>query len=452
MLVVYRTTWRTVCALTVLVLATSAVMSSSTSARGESVTNAISRSTGSDTDAATDWNAFAVQALVAASPARPNPVPFLDMAVVQAAVHDAVQAIDRRYTPYHLKFLRGATGSKQAAAARAAHDVLVNILPGQAASLDATYHDYFTTHGLAENDPGVSVGAVAAAGILALRANDGRIPNPPLPPFIGGDAPGQWRPTPSLLPGPPPTLAPMSSPGLGAVPPFTLKSGKQYRAAAPPSLSSEQYTKEYNEVKALGALNNSMRTPGQSQLASFFAGNFLILFNQTLRDVAAAHTDNIGDNARLLALGTLAIADSFITSWDSKKHYNYWRPITAIREGDNDGNPWTKGDPEWQPLINTPNYPDYTSGANNAAGALTRVLELYFQTDRMTFTVVSANPNAVPNTRAYTHFSDLARDTVNVRIYQGVHFRSADEAGRKQGRQVAEWAFRHVLQPIDEDN
>jgi hypothetical protein len=205
-------------------------------------------------------------------------------------------------------------------------------------------------------------------------------------------------------------------------------------------------------VKALGALNNSKRTRAQTQLASFFAGNLFILYNQTLRDVAAAHTESIGDNARLLALGTLASADALITSWEGKPRYNFWRPITAIREGDTDGNQRTKGDPEWQPFINTPNYPEYTSGANNVAGALTRMLELCLGTDRMTFTVVSTNAQAVPNTRTYTRLSDLARDSVNVRIYQGVHFRTADEVGRRQGRQVAEWVFRHVLQPIDEQD
>jgi hypothetical protein len=240
----------------------------------------------------------------------------------------------------------------------------------------------------------------------------------------------------------------MSSAWLATVPPFTLKSADQFRADPPPPLSSEQYAKDYYEVKALGALTNSTRTPEQTQLASFFAGNFFIVFNQTLRDVAAWNTDNIGDNARLLALGTLAIADSFITSWDSKRHYPYWRPITAIREGENDGNPQTQGDPNWQPFLNTPNYPEPSSGANVGAGALTRMLELYFGTDRMYFTVVSANPQAAPNRRTYNRFSDLSWDTVDVRIYQGIHFRTADEVGRKQGRQVAEWVFGHILQPL----
>lgn len=450
MLGVYSKAWRSLRALSVLILVLSVVMSPSAGASAAALPGAISRAASVDPDAATYWNNIAVQALVAANPPRPNPVPFLDMAIVQIAVHDAVQAIDRRYEPYHMKLLRGAGGSQEAAAAKAAHDVLVNILPGQAAALDTTYHTYLATHGLNEYDPGVTVGALSAASILALRGNDGRIPNPPVPPFTGGNAPGQWHPTPSLLPGAPPSLAPMSAPWLGTVPPFTLKSGDQFRADPPPALDSKQYTKDYNEVKALGALNGSTRMPEQTYLARFFSGNLFILYNQTLRDTAAGHTENIGDNARLLALGTLAIADSFIVVWDSKSHYNYWRPITAIREGANDGNPDTIADPEWQPFINTPNYSEYTSGANAMAGSLTRVLELYFETDRLSFTVVSANPQVSPNTRTYTRFSDLSWDTVNVRIYQGVHFRTADEVGRKQGRDVAEWAFRHVLQPVKE--
>jgi hypothetical protein len=445
-------TWRTLRALAALILVTSVVLSASTSARAAAPADAISSAASANPDAATAWHNIAVQALATANPARPNPIPFLDLAIVQVAVHDAVQATDRRYAPYHVMFPRAASGSPEAAAAKAAHDMLVNILPSQAASLDTTYDNYFTAHGLAENDPGVTIGAMAAAGILALRANDGRLPNPLPPPFTGGTQPGQWRPTPSLLPGPPASLAPMSSSWLATVPPFTLKSADQFRADAPPPLSSQQYATDYYEVKTLGALSNSKRTPEQTRLASFFAGNLFILYNQTLRDVAAWNTDNIGDNARLLALGTLAIADSFITSWDSKKQYPLWRPITAIREGENDGNPQTQGDPNWQPFINTPNYPEYTSGANNVAGALTRILELYFGTDRMSFTVVSANPQAAPKTRTYQRFSDLSWDTVDVRIYQGIHFRTADEVGRKQGRQVAEWAFQHALRPIDESH
>jgi hypothetical protein len=444
-------TWHKLRPFAVLILVTSAVMSSSSSTRAGTATAVLSASSNSATDAVTDWNAIAVQALATAGlavPPRPLQVAFLDMAVVQVAVYDAVEAIDGRFEPYHVK-IRRARGSPDAAAAKAAHDVLVNILPDQALSLDTMYHDYLATHHLAENNPGVRVGELAAAGILALRANDGRMPNPLPPPFIGGTAPGEWRPTPSFQPGPPPSFAPMAVSWLGAVPPFTLKSGDQFRGKGPPPLTSNRYTKEYNEVKALGALNNSMRTPEQTELAFFYAGNNFILWNRALRDIAAARTHKIGDNARLLALGTLAIADAVITAWDSKKHFPFWRPITAIREGDNDGNPRTAGDPTWEPYLNTPNYPDYSSGFNNVVGAMTGILALYFGTDRMTFTVFRYPLSDPPLTRTYHRFSNWAQDSVNVRIYQGIHFRTADEDARRQGRQVAEWVFEHFLQPID---
>jgi hypothetical protein len=419
----------------------------SPSTRADAATDVISSSPITRADAAIDWNAIAVQALATAGPARPGQVVFLDLAIVQAAVHDAVQAIDRRFEPYHVQ-IKGASGSPEAAAAKAAHDVLVNILPGQAASLDTTYHDYLAAHGLAEDDPGVRAGELAAAGILALRANDARVPNPLPTPFLGGTAPGVWRPTPSNPPeGPPPSFAPMALSWLGAVPPFTLKSGHQFRAEPPPPLSSKRYAEDYNEVMALGARFNSTRTLEQTQLAYFYAANNFILWNRVLRDVAAEHTDTIGDSARLLALGTLAMADSLITAWESKIHYVFWRPITAIQEGDNDGNPRTAGDPTWEPLLNTPNYPEYPSGANNVVGALTRMLELYFGTDQITITVFSQHPLAVPNTLTYHNFSDLSSDTVEVRIYQGIHFRFAEDAAQEQGRQVAEWTFGHFLQP-----
>jgi hypothetical protein len=397
-------------------------------------------------DAVLDWNAIAVNAISMAEPPRPGPVGFLDLAVVQAAVYDAVQAIDRRFKPYHVE-IAGASGSPEAAAAKAAHDVLVQIFPAQAASLDTAYRDYLASKGLAGDNPGVAVGQAAAAGILALRADDGRVPTPLPPPFTGDTAPGVWRPTTSYQDGPPPSGAPMATPWLGAVPCFALQSGAQFRAKPPPLLTSQRYAADYNEVKALGAGSNSARTPQQTELAYFYAGkngNNFVLWHRTLRDVAAANVKSIGDSARLLALANLAIGDAVITAWDSKRHWVLWRPITAIREGDNDENAATAGDPSWQPLLNTPPYPEYTSGANAVTGALTRSLALFFGKDDVTFTVTSEHPMAQQKTRTYGRFSDMASDMVDVRIYHGVHFRSADEAAREQGKQVAEWVFGHV--------
>jgi hypothetical protein len=400
-------------------------------------------------DAVVDWNAIAVQ-VIAANPAHPGATAALDIATVQVAVYDAVEAIDRRFKPYHVR-IRGASGSPEAAAAKAAHDVLVNRIPDQTASLDTTYHDYLASNGLAEDDPGVAVGQKAAAGIIALRANDGSFPVN-FPPFTGGTDPGVWRPTPSYLPGPPPTLSPMLAPWLATVTPFTLLSPKQFRAPTPPTLTSRRYTRAYNEVKALGELFSVARTPEQTDLAYFWALNYLVVWNQTLRDIADAHVHKIGDSARLFALTSLAIADSAITSWDSKVHYVFWRPVTAIQEGDNDGNPHTVGQPSWQPLVNTPNYPDYTSGANNVTGAVTRILQLFFRRDKLTFSVTTTNPLAVQQTRTYYRFSDAASDVVNARIHEGIHFRFADTAARRQGRHVAKWTFEHFLRRVNDDD
>jgi hypothetical protein len=406
---------------------------------------ALSWSQGAHADAVVDWNAIAVNT-IATAPSRSgpgSPVLFLDMAIVQVAVYDAVQAFNGKFKPYHAQ-ITGASGSPEAATAKAAHDVLVNIFPAQAAALDTTYREYLAKKGIGEDNPGIKVGQTAAADILALRAKDGRVPEPLSALFNGDTAPGVWRPTQSLQSGPPPSGASMAAPWLGTTLGFTLERGDQFRAKPPPALTSEQYTKDYNEVKSLGGLTNSARNPEQTELAYFYAGNFFILWHRALREIAAAHTDNIGDSARLLALANMAIADTIITVWDSKRHYAYWRPITAIQEGENDGNPATAGDPSWQPFLNTPNYPEYSSGANGVTAALTGTLALYFGKDEMTFTVTSEHPKAEQKTRTYNRFSDMAKDMVNVRIYHGVHFRTADEEAREQGRNVAKWVYEHA--------
>jgi hypothetical protein len=297
------------------------------------------------------------------------------------------------------------------------------------------------------------VGQQEAAGIIALRANDGSFPNPPPPPFVGGTAPGEWRPTESYVLGqPPPSFAPMLAAWLADVTPFTLTSPSQFRPEPPPALTSCRYTRAYNEVKALGPFSNSVRTPDQTDLAYFWAANYIVVWNHALRDIASAQTLDIDESARLLALSNLAMADAGITAWDTKRHYAFWRPVTAIQQGDSDGNRRTDGDPSWHPLINTPNYPDYTSGAANVTGAVTGMLALFFRRDEMIFSVKTTNPLAVQQTRRYSRFSDAAEDVVNARIYEGIHFRFSDTTARRQGRQVAKWAFRHFLRPVtDED-
>ena len=403
-------------------------------------------------DTIADWNSISIQTILAAGTLRPGATGFLDLAVMHAAMFDAVESIDGRFHVFHFA-VPGASGSPAAAAAKAAHDVLTNHFPGQAASHDATYHSYLSSNGIAERDPGVLVGQHAAASIIALRAGDASFPNPPPPDFNGGTDPGVWRPTISYLPGPPPSNAPMLVPWAATVTPFTLNSPSQFRAKDPPALTSGKYTHAYNEVKDLGSFASTARSPEQTELAYFWAANYMVLWNQVLRDLAGAHVQNLGDSARLFALVSMAMADAFITAWDTKRHYVFWRPVTAIQEGDNDGNPFTVGDPNWQPLINTPNYPEYTSGANNVTGAVTRMLKLFFRSDKMTFSATTTNPLALQQTRTYDRFSDAAHDVVNARIYEGIHYRFSDVVARRQGRQVAKWAFTHFLRPIgDQDN
>jgi hypothetical protein len=387
-------------------------------------------------DAVLDWNAIAVQAVVNAGAARPGGSALLDFAMVQTAVHDAVQAYQGRFEPFNMS-ITGASGSPTAAVAKAAHDVLVHQFPAQTEALDTLYMNYLSGHGLAPTDPGVVVGQQAAAGILNLRANDGSFPAN-FPAFTGGVQAGQWRPT-------LPAFAPMAVPWLGAVTPFALKDSTQLRPdPAPPALTSGEYTNDYNEVKALGGVI-SARTPEQTQLALFWASNYLVLWCRAMRDIAAAHLTDIGDTARLFALASVASADAAIAAWDAKKHYNLWRPITAIQEGDRDGNPNTLGDPGWLPLVPTPPYPDYTSGANNVTSAITRTLALFFGSDEMTFSVTSTNTNTM---RTFSRFSAAEDEVMVARIYEGIHFRFADTVARRQGKRSADWAFSHVMRPL----
>jgi hypothetical protein len=387
-------------------------------------------------DAVTHWNAIALTAVTAG---RAGPIGNLDLALVQAAVHDAVQAFEGRYEPYHA-VIENASGSPNAAVAAAAHGVLVGLYPAQQATLDKEYMSYLMANGLMGN-AGIAVGEEAAEALLPLYR-----PNLPLPPFTGPikPGPGEWRPT-------PPANAPMAFLTLAFTEPFTLLRPSQFRPQPPPPLTSEDYRREYDEVKALGARVGSTRTVEQTNLAYFWSENFGAQWFRVIRAAIDAHPMSLGDSARLCALASLAIADAAITAWDSKYVFNFWRPITAIREGANDGNPRTVGDPTWESLINTPPYPDYTSGANNLTGAFTTILQLFFGTDEFEFTITSNAAqltDPATRTRNYSRFSQAAEEVVEARILLGIHFRAADEEARRQGSRVAHWVFQKFLRPV----
>jgi hypothetical protein len=384
--------------------------------------------------AVTFWNEVASAAVATG---RPGPPGLLDQALVQAAVHDAVQAIEGRYEPYFAT-VPDAEGSTSAAVAAAAYTVLAEFYPTQRpgpTGLDQTYLNYVTSNGLTGN-PGLAVGESAGDQLAALRR-----PTPTLPANTGGTGVGEWRPT-------PPANLTGQFEFLGQAEPLTLLRPSQFRPQQPPPIVSMQYTRDYNEVKAFGSATSTARTALQTDMAHFWTDNFITQWNRALRSIAIARINDLGDAARLFALANLAAADAAITAFESKYHFNYWRPITAIREGDDDGNPRTDGDAGWNSLIANPAYPDYSSGANNLTGAFTSILEHFFGTDNVAFSVTSTAALAVQKTRNFTRFSQAAQEVVEARVLLGIHFRFADEVARTQGSRVAHWVFMRFLRPV----
>jgi hypothetical protein len=389
-------------------------------------------------DAVTFWNEVANTMSSSRGPAS-----MVDMAKVHIAMHDAVQSFEFRYEPY-CGTVANASGSPVAAVAKAARDVLVGLLPltpAQLAALDATYNTFLSSNGLTGN-AGIATGQQAARCILDMRANDGSFPAS-FPAFNGDTEPGAWRPTAT-----PPVS--MATPWLGFVDPFALHDSTQLRPTpgAATSLTSGLYTRDYDEVKSLGAKFSTTRTAAQTELANFYSDNFLVLMQRNLRTIAETMGTDLGESARLFALADMAAADALIAAWDGKLYYNFWRPVTAIQEGDADGNPRTVGDPSWEPFIATPPYPDYPSGANNLTSSILRVVELFFRTDKITFEMESKAAAATQKFRTYHRLSEITQDVIDVRVYQGIHFRSADEVAYRMGLRSADWTFAHTLRPI----
>jgi hypothetical protein len=402
---------------------------------------AVTWSGAASADAVSDWNEIAVNAT---SLGRPGAIGQTDMALTQVAMHDALQSYEKRFEVYYAR-IKPVSGSKIAAAVAAVHGVLVAFYPEQATTLNATYTTYLADNGLTGN-PGIAVGEAVAAKIVTLRRKN---PDPVPAGDFGENAIGKWRATQNHLGTPPlPPPAPFAFPWMGDFHPFVLTGPARFRSPPPPELTSDRYTRDYNEVKAKGALTGSTRTPEQTDIAWFWLDNFGAVLNRGLRTLAAKHVAKIGDRARLYALANLAGADALITSWDSKKLYRVWRPSTAIQEGEFDGNPDTAGDPAWLPFTNNPPYPDYQSGANSITAGIMRAAALFFGTDNMSVELTTSNPNAIKKKRTYSSFSAVMAQMVNVRVFHGLHFRFADKEGRMGGEQSAEYVVDHALLPI----
>jgi hypothetical protein len=387
-----------------------------------------------DPKVVSDWNEVAFNTIIVDA-GKMNAEAFLWFAFEQAAVYNAVVGITRSYELYNWD-VRGPRGaSPQAAAAVAAHDVLLEYFPASQVRLDTALATSLAEipDGNAKTQ-GIRYGERAADRLIELRADDGRFA--PIT-FDVPPAPGVWRPT-------PPAFAPFFDPWLAKLQPLLLDSPSQFRPGPPPALTSATYTEDFNEVKEVGSLTSTVRTPDQTATAVFIAGSVFQFVSSSLRDLAARHELDISDSARLFAAVDMSVADGLITSWDSKLEFGYWRPVTAIRLADTDGNPDTDPDPTWLPLLATPPYPDYTSGLTTLMGAGTRALTgvLGLGGDR-----VDVNITVGGVTRHYETASQLNQDAIDARVWSGIHFRTADVVGTETGTEVGAWALDNYFQP-----
>lgn len=375
------------------------------------------------------------------------PVASIHLAMVQGAVYDAVNAIDGHHQPY-LDSLPSApaSASKAAAAATAAHDVLVEMLPALPTNVITSLNGLYAaslagiTNGQAKTD-GIAIGAAAADEMLTERAGDGRYG---VYQFTPGANAGEWR---------------VESPTgndpfawVSNVRPFTLTRRAQFRTEGPYDLDSRAYAREYNEVKRMGGseATGSDRTAAQTLEARFFSANPLPMMNAALRDVAAARGLSNTQAARLFGMSSLSGADALIGCWDDKDYWSFWRPITAIREAANDGNnrtePYTGPNPPgWLPLLTTPPYPDHPSGYNCYSAAMMYSAKRFFGTDHASFQLASSMTGT---TRSYNTFTSVLKNTIEARVWLGIHFRNPDVQGAGLGRNVAKWVDDHFFEKV----
>ena len=391
-------------------------------------------------DVIVQWNELAVQSVASQPPRVPFP---RNLALVHVAMYDAVNTIQRAYAPYAVEGIKASHGaSAEAAAAQAARDTLVALYPSRQAIYDAALAEDLAEipTGLAKQ--GIAVGQEVARQILALRANDGAsaVVNY-VPP---NDDPGQWRPT-------PPDNSANNNAHVPLITPFAVESNSQFRPGPPPELISAEYAEAYNEVKALGSKTSTERTADQTQVAMIWrvAANNVTVWNRIAQDMADDGNTNLVENARLFALINIAINDGLQTSNESKFHYALWRPITAIRRGDEDGNPATEADGTWETLHpSTPPYPTYAGNAATIGAASATVLGEVFGDD-VPFQIDWSPYGFAGVTRSYDDFWDAADEMAISRMYGGIHFRFDGDAGQQVGADVGGYVLDHFLLPED---
>jgi hypothetical protein len=416
-------------------------------------------------DGVTDWNANAGKAALAACIA-PYDDPLHESrlyAMMHLAIHDALNAIDRRSRPYAFHVQAEPWASRDAAIATAARDVLVPVInqiplpfPPEclAAGVASVEADYVAALRAIPDDSartkGIEIGHAAAAAVLALRAGDGS--DAPLldTTYAQGTRPGEYRFTPGF------EFA--FATGWGNVTPFVLNHGSQFRPAPPYRLNSARYLKDYLEVKAYGGDGlgtKSARTADQTELALFWVESSPLMWNRIASTVSASRRLDPWENARLFGLLNMALADGYISSWNAKYYFNFWRPVTAIQTAETDGNPHTIADPEWTPLRPTPPIPDHDSGHAVQGGAAAQVLRRFFGTDLMAFNACSRSlpsgstcTDPAPVRREFVSFSHAEAENGLSRIMVGFHFRKAVEDGIEHGRKIADRTVNLFLRPL----
>jgi hypothetical protein len=383
-------------------------------------------------DTITDWNMTAITVMNAANVAG-HPWS-RSLAMMHVAMADAVNAIEGRHARLHDAGPPAPKASAPAAAATAAHRILVKLYPARKDAFDAAHAASIKalpdSAGVAE---GIAIGERAAAAVEADRANDGtNAPDTHRP----VTSPGVWIPT------TPPLMAQYAR-----ARPWVLKSADQFRPGPPPALASEAYARDYNETKALGGARSAARTAAQSDIVKFWTQfNIAPAWQVAARELSAAKGLDLADNARLFALLNVALFNSFIIDWDAKFTYNFWRPVTAIRNGDTDSNDATERDAGWTPSNATPMHPEYPSQASMISGGSVAILESVFGPNpQVPFTVVdSANPQL---TRRYESIAQLAREQADVRVWGGIHFRTSLEVGARMARESALYLIDNAFKP-----
>jgi hypothetical protein len=384
-------------------------------------------------DEVTDWHEHMLVALIKGG--GNSQIRSRNAALVSAAVFDAVNGIERRYAPIHVPAAAPRGASKRAAAVQAAYAVLIDRFPEQAGELGANRAASLAAIGGGGESMrrGISWGQLVAEAVLAWRSTDGFTPAPL--PYRGGNEPGRWRPT-------PPAFASGAVPQFATMAPWGILAPDQFLPPGPPALNSEQYRIDLDEVRRMGSATSPLRTEDETDACRFWeSGSPTHIWDRAALDLLANVDTELSENARLLATLNLAIADAIIACWNAKYTFEFWRPVTAIRlaDDDGDGNP---DDPLWTPLMATPAHPEYTSGHSSASSAAATVLADYFGDDTRFMLQSPAAPGWV---RFYPSFSAAMDEVADARVFAGFHFRTACEDGRTVGSKVASYILDNLM-------